>query len=87
MTSFDGAVISEQGVKFGLLVVKQHVLHDENAKRQMRGFGTRVWVRLPIVLVAQDGRGVPTYSGRRDIVDFLARIDMRRIPMKRWTVN
>ena len=87
MTTFDGAVIQEQGVTFGLITVKQHVLRDQSAQRQMRGFGTRVWGRVPIVLMAQDTRGVPTYQGRQDIVRFLANIDLRRIPFKRWTVS
>jgi hypothetical protein len=87
MTTFDGAVISEQGVKFGLLVVKPRVLHNQSAQSQMRGFGTKAWGRLPIVLMAQDSGGVPTYNGRPDIVRFLANIDMHRIPFKRWTVN
>jgi hypothetical protein len=85
MTTFDGALIQEQGVKFGLLIVKPHVLHDPGAQNEMRDFGTRAWGRIPIVLMAQDGRGVPTYNGRSDIVRFLANIDMRRIPFKRWT--
>jgi len=87
MTTFDGALIAEQGVKFGLLLVKPHVLRDPVAQRQMRVFGTQVWGRIPIVLMAQNGRGLPTYQGRQDIVRFLANIDMRRIPFKRWTVT
>ncbi len=87
MTNFDGAVISEQGVRFGLLVVKPQVLHNQTAQNQMRRFGAKAWGRLPIVLMAQDGGGVPTYNGRPDIVRFLANIDMRRIPFKRWTVD
>ena len=87
MTTFDGALISEQGVRFGLLIVKPYVLNDPAAQRQMRGFATQVWGRIPIVLMAQDGRGVPTYQGRPDIVRFLANIDIRRIPFKRWTVT
>ena len=85
--TFDGAVITEQGVTFGVLIVKPHILHDAQRQRQLRGFGTRVWGRKPIVLMAQDSRGTPTYQGRRDIVQFLAKIDTRRIPFKRWTVG
>ncbi len=87
MTTFEGAVISEQGVKFGLMVVKQHVLHDPRVQRDVRGFCARLWGNIPLVLMAQDGSGTPTYQGRRDIVQFLANIDMHRIPFRRWTVN
>jgi hypothetical protein len=85
--NFDGALITDQGVTFGLLIVKQHLLHDPTTQRQMRSFGTRIWGRIPIVLMAQDHKGTPTYQGRRDIVQFLAHIDIRRIPFKRWTVT
>lgn len=42
---------------------------------------------MPIALMAQNARGIPTYYGRKDIVNFLARIDMRRIPWKRYTFS
>jgi hypothetical protein len=42
---------------------------------------------VPIVLMEQDGRGVPTYYGRPDIVRFLASIDFRRLPWKQWILN
>jgi len=35
--------------------------------------------------MTQNSRGVPTYCGRKDIVDFLANIDFRRIPWKKYT--
>lgn len=84
--SFDGALINEQGVRFGLIVVKRHVLHDEVAQRGVQSLGRRIWGDVPIVLMAQDHTGRPTYLGRPDIVRFLAMLDMRRIPMRRWTV-
>jgi len=85
--NFQGAVLTEQGVTFGVLIVKAHVLHDPQLRAEMRHFGVRAWGRMPIVLMAQNGRGTPTYQGRRDIVQFLARIDPRRIPWKRWAME
>ena len=87
MTNFEGAVISEQGVKFGLLVVKPHVLHNQTAQYQMRRFGAKAWGRLPIVLMAQDGRGSPTYYGRPDLSRFLANTPLGAIPWRRYTLN
>jgi hypothetical protein len=85
--SFDGAVVKEQGVTFGIYVVKQHVLGNPAEASSARRFFTRVLGAMPVVLMAQDSRGVPTYSGRRDIVQFLANIKMSRIPWKTYTVN
>ena len=87
MTTFDGALISEQGVRFGLLIVKPVRAERSGCPARIRVFATQVWGGIPIVLMGQDGRGVPTYQGRPDIVRFLANIDIRRIPFKRWTVT
>lgn len=84
--NFEGALIKEQGVTFGLIVVKPHVLHDVAAQQSMQQFGRQVWHNAPIVLMAQDHSGRPTYFGRNDLVQFLAKLDIRQIPMRRWTV-
>jgi hypothetical protein len=42
---------------------------------------------MPVVLMAQDHHGVPTFYGRRDISQFMASVPMSRVPWKRYTVN
>ena len=42
---------------------------------------------IPIILMAQNNRGVPTYDGRSDIVRFLANIHPARIPWKKYTLS
>jgi hypothetical protein len=84
---FEGALVKEQGVTFGILIVKPHVLNVPADRDQMVGFGRSVWGAVPIVLMKQDGRTVPTYWGRPDIVRFLANIHPGRIPWKRYTVS
>jgi hypothetical protein len=84
---FQGAKVTEQGVTFGILNVRSTALHDPRQQEQLRGFGRRAFGTIPIVLMAQDSAGTPTYSGRPDIVKFLAGIDMRRIPWMQYTVN
>jgi hypothetical protein len=70
----DGAKITEQGVTFAIAVVKSHVLtssdHDDVRNSFIQVFGN-----IPIILMAQDSRGIPKYYGRQDIVKFLANID------------
>ena len=39
---------------------------------------------IPIILMAQNSRGIPTYDGRCDIVRFLANINPARIPWKHY---
>ena len=84
---FEGAVIREQGVTFALVVVKQHVLsNSQQANEAIRSFGS-VFPQMPVVLVAQDPSGRPTYFGRRDISQFMAKVPLRAIPWKRYTYN
>lgn len=82
--SFDGAIIKEQGVTFAIAVVKANVLHSPN-KEKIRNSFVPCFGNIPIILMAQNSHGIPTYDGRRDIVHFLANIHPSRIPWKRYT--
>lgn len=81
---FDGALLKEQGVTFAIVVVKPHVLNStiecDNARRSF----SPAFPSVPIILMAQNSRGVPTYQGRTDIVNFLAKVHPSRIPWKRY---
>jgi hypothetical protein len=84
---FQGALIREQNVTFAIVIVKSFVLQNsseiERARRSFQPF----FPGRPIILMAQDSRGIPTYQGRHDIVAFLANIDPSRIPWKEYTIN
>ena len=84
---FQGALIKEQGVTFGIVIVKPHVLNIPSEADSMRALGTRAFGPVPIVLMAQNSRGIPTYSGRRDIVKFLSNVPMYAIPWHEYTLN
>ena len=83
---FQGALIKEQKVVFGIIVVKPHVLQSESESNSMRAFGVRAFGSIPIILMAQNSRGIPTYSGRSDIVKFLSKVPLNRIPWKEYSV-
>jgi hypothetical protein len=83
--SFDAALVREQGVTFAVVVVKPHVVNSDASRRQaLVGFSGK-FPGVPIVLMAQDGRGRPTYWGRPDIVGFLAGVPFDALPWKRWS--
>ncbi|MDF2842507.1 MAG: hypothetical protein K0R00_933 [Herbinix sp.] len=84
--TIDGALITEQGVTFAIAVVKSHVLSSSNREDVRNSFKT-VFGNVPIILMSQDSRGIPTYHGKPDIVKFLASIHPSRIPFKRYTVS
>lgn len=84
---FQGAVIREQGVEFAVVVVKKSVIDNRSeAQKAIRSFAP-IFPGLPIVLMAQDYQGTPTYYGRRDISKFLASVPMAAIPWREFTVS
>jgi hypothetical protein len=85
---FQGAVVKKQGVTFAIVVVKQYLLYNQaEARRLIFGFQQRVFGAIPVVLMAQDTRGVPSYYGRQDIAQFLARVPLHIIPWKQYTLG
>ena len=85
--TFEGALIKEQGVTFAIVVVKSYVLSSITREETRASFAQFFPTGIPIILMAQNLKGVPTYHGREDIVKFLASIDFRRIPWKKYTVS
>jgi hypothetical protein len=85
--TFQGAVFREQGVTFAVVIVKKHVIDSGSAEagRAIAAFQP-VFPGLPVVLMAQDYQGTPTYYGRRDIARFLAGVPLGAIPWKQYTV-
>lgn len=84
----DGAIVREQGVTFGVIVVKSSAMSSRfEADRTRASFQASLaeFSGIPLILACQDGRGRFTYDGRTDIVDFLASIDSSRIPWKTYT--
>jgi hypothetical protein len=83
--SFDAALVREQGVKFAVVVVKSHVISSDSSRREASTTFGAHFPGVPIVLMAQDGRGRPTYWGRPDIVRFLAGVPANALPWKRFS--
>ena len=85
---FQGALIKERDVTFGVVIVRPHVLSNRTeADGLIVSFETQVFVGYPVVLMAQDSKGIPTYYGRKDIVDFLARVPLASISWKEYTLS
>lgn len=81
-----GAVIREQGQTFAVVVVKPHVVQNRSeAANAIQSF-TPVF-RVPVVLMAQDARGRPTFYGRPDIARFMSSVPVHRIPWREYTIN
>lgn len=85
--TFEGAVVKEQGVTFGIVVVKESAIRDTSKAQDLIEQFQPIMGVVPVVLMAQDFRGTPNYYGRKDVVNFLAGIDSRRIPWKKYSYN
>ena len=84
--TFDGAVIREQGVTFALVVVKSHVVQNRSEAAEAISAFQPHFPGMPVVLVGQDSRGVPTYFGRPDIARFMASVPVSAVPWKTYTI-
>ncbi len=84
---FDGAVIKEQGVTFAIVVVKPSVLDFSTQREETRAGFIKYFPGMPIILMTQNSRGIPTYHGKSDIVNFLVNVHPSRIPWKTYTSN
>ena len=81
-----GAVIREQGLDFAVVIVKQHIVrHRSQGEQLISAFNAHFG--MPVVLMAQDTRGTPTYLGRPDIVRFLAGVPLQAIPWRVYDLN
>ena len=76
----EGAVLHEQGVNFAVVVVKRHVVDNRTeAQSAIRSFGS-IFQGMPILPMAQDSSGCPTYFGRTDIARFMSHVSPSRVP-------
>ena len=82
-----GAIVREQGVTFAVVVVKSQVLNNSTEADHVADAFRPVFPGLPVVLMAQDHRGRPTYYGRSDIAKFLSRVPFQAIPWCEYTCN
>jgi len=82
-----GAVIKEQGVTFAIVVVKMYILNSQLQREKTIWSLNFLFPGIPIILMAQDSRGIPKYFGRKDIVKFLANLHISQIPWKEYTFS
>ncbi len=87
LMNLQAAVIKEQGVTFAVVVVKKHIVDNKFQGEQAIQSFSSYFPGMPIVLMAQDTRGVAHYLGRKDLVNFLSRLHISQIPWRNYSVN
>lgn len=81
----DAAITKEQGVTFTVVSVKNGTINSQKREDIRNSFANSF--PEPIILMEQNSRGVPTYHGRTDIVNFLSKINFSFLPWKSYTFN
>jgi hypothetical protein len=84
---FQGAVIKEQGVTFAIVIVKPHILNNTTEANKIVVSFMSVFGGIPVILMAQDSSGTPTYYGRKDIVNFMANVPLEFVQWKEYTLS
>lgn len=82
----EAALVKEQGVTFAVVAVKSHVMHATDRDQIAASYAV-FWQGVPVVLMAQDSRGVARFYGRRDLVSFLSNVAVGRLPWRAWSLN
>ena len=82
-----GAVIQEQGITFSIVIVKKYILDSTHKSEEAIHSFQYLFKGMPLILMAQDSRGIPSYRGRKDIVNFLANVHISQIPWKEYTLS
>ena len=76
------AVIKEQGIKFVVVAVNKSTLTIPSIKAQILNYCSSLFPNMPVILATQSSKGVPTYFGREDIVNFLVDKEFLKLPWK-----
>lgn len=86
-TEFTAAVIKEQDVTFAVVIVKRAVFDDKKFADGLIDTLGPSFGDIPVVLMAQDAQGTPTYYGRTDISKFLSTVPLDSIPWKQYLLK
>jgi hypothetical protein len=82
MSTWQVALIREQGVEFAVVCVKDHVLNSPSERDALLARWT-AFLRRPVALLGAERHQT---FGRRDIVDWLASIQLSQIPWQQMTI-
>ena len=83
MGTWQVALVREQGVEFGVVVVNDHVL-DNPREREKLLSSWSLQLQRPVALM---GAHRHRTFGRRDLVDWLSGVHSPRLPWREITIN
>jgi len=80
---FNAAVIKDGRTNFAVVIVKPSVLSSAQEAVKAQVAFAPAFRGMPVVLMAQDEKGVPSFHGRQDLVGFLRDVNLDYV---RWRV-
>jgi hypothetical protein len=83
MATWQVALVREQGVEFGVVVVQDHVIDNPTERDNLLSWWTAQLGRPVALLGSQRHRSF----GRRDIVNWLRNIHLSQLPWRQMTIN
>jgi hypothetical protein len=84
MAQLHAALVREQNVTFAVAMMKDHVLNNPSiADQQIQAVAAALGCPL-VVLMGERNRKLR--GNRKDVVDFVARIDPSQLPWRKYTV-
>jgi hypothetical protein len=82
MTTFQAALVKEQGITFVVVSVRDSVISDHEEANRLIG-AMQLHFHCPAVLMGADRHQL---YGRRDIVEFLSHVHPSRLPWREWSI-
>jgi len=79
--------MSAEGTTFAVVIVKPDVLSNSHEANSIIAAIEKVLDGKPVVLMAQDSAGSPSYYGRDDITDFMATVPVDSIPWQKFSLH
>jgi len=84
---FEAAVMNAEGTTFAVVIVKPDVISNSREANSIIAAIEKILEGKPVVLMAQDAAGAPTYYGRCDITGFMATVPVESIPWQKFSLH
>ena len=84
---FEAAVMDAEGTTFAVVIVKRDVISNSHEANSIIAAIEKVLEGKPVVLMAQDSEGAPTYYGRDDIAGFMTTVPVDSIPWQKFSLH
>ncbi|MCI5125592.1 MAG: hypothetical protein D3925_14245 [Candidatus Electrothrix sp. AR5] len=85
----NGALVKKQDVTFAIVTVKSFVMKNTAVANRIRANCSAIqdFRGVPLILAFQESRDQFQYQGRKDIVNYLAKINPLLIPWARYRIS